>query len=119
MKQKGIRIAVLSNKPHARTVENIEAIFGKDSFDLVLGEQPGIPKKPDTAGVRRILKEWQIAPEECYYVGDTNTDMQTGLGAGLVTIGAAWGFRGRTELESFHPQYVADTPAEVIEIIHK
>jgi phosphoglycolate phosphatase len=52
-------------------------------------------------------------------VGDTNTDMQTGLGAGLVTIGAAWGFRGRAELEPFHPQYVADTPAEVIEIIHK
>jgi phosphoglycolate phosphatase len=119
MKAKGIRIAVLSNKPHARTVENIEAIFGKDSFDLVLGEQPGIPKKPDPAGVRRILKEWQIAPEECYYVGDTNTDMQTGLGAGLVTIGAAWGFRGRAELESFRPQYVADTPTEVIEIIHE
>jgi phosphoglycolate phosphatase len=43
--------------------------------------------------------------------------MQTGLGAGLVTIGASWGFRGRTELESFHPQYVADTPTEIIEII--
>jgi phosphoglycolate phosphatase len=117
LKAQGIRIAVLSNKPHARTIENIETIFGKDCFDLVRGEQPGVPKKPDPAGIELILKEWQIRPEECYYVGDTDTDMRTGLGAGLVTIGAAWGFRGRAELESFHPQYVIDTPQEMHNII--
>ena len=113
LKSRGISIAVLSNKPHARTVENIETIFGKGYFDYVAGEQPGIPRKPDPAGVRRILDRFRVKPEECLYFGDTSTDMQTGLGAGLVTVGVTWGFRDRTELESFHPQYVISHPREV------
>lgn len=114
LKERGIRIAVLSNKPHARTVENIEAIFGKGYFDYIAGEQPGVPKKPDPAGVLRILEAFQVKPEECLYLGDTNTDMKTGLGAGLITIGVTWGFRGRKELEAFHPQYIIDCPKEVL-----
>lgn len=115
LKERGIKIAVLSNKPHERTVDNIETVFGKGYFDYVAGEQPGIPRKPDPAGVYRILEAFGEKPEACLYFGDTNTDMQTGLGAGLVTIGVTWGFRDREELESFHPQYVIDKPREVFD----
>lgn len=117
LKQKDIKIAVLSNKPHARTLENIETVFGTGYFDYVAGEQPGIPKKPDPAGVMRILDALEVKPEDCLYFGDTNTDMKTGLGAGLVTVGVTWGFRERAELESFCPQYVIDAPKEVLERI--
>lgn len=117
MKVRGIRIAVLSNKPHERTVENIETVFGKGYFDIVAGEQPGITRKPDPAGVYRILETFGEKPEDCLYFGDTNTDMKTGLGAGLVTVGVTWGFRDREELESYHPQYVVDHPREVLELL--
>lgn len=117
LKAGGIRIAVLSNKPHARTLDNIETIFGKGYFDHIAGEQPGIPKKPDPAGVEQILGKFNINPNECLYFGDTNTDMKTGLGAGLITIGVTWGFRGREELEAFHPQYIIDHPREAKEIL--
>lgn len=115
LKAKGIKIAVLSNKPHPRTVENIEAVFGPGYFDYVAGEQPGVPRKPDPAGVKLILDKFDRKPEECLYFGDTNTDMKTGLGAGLVTVGVTWGFRGREELESFHPQFIVDHPLEILE----
>lgn len=117
LKKRGIRIAVLSNKPHPRTVENIETVFGAGYFDYVAGEQPGIPRKPDPAGVRLILERFGVKPEECLYFGDTNTDMKTGLGAGLQTVGVTWGFRDREELESFHPQYIISHPDEVFEQI--
>lgn len=117
LKARGIKIAVLSNKPHERTVENIEAVFGKGYFDYVAGERPGIPRKPDAAGVKLILEAFGETPEHCLYFGDTNTDMQTGLGAGLTTVGVTWGFRDRAELESFQPQYVIDHPGEVLEDI--
>lgn len=113
LKSQKIKIAVLSNKPHARTLENIETIFGKGYFDYIAGERPGIPKKPDPTGVFMILKALDVKAEECLYFGDTNTDMKTGLGAGLVTVGVTWGFRGREELESFHPQYIIDHPDEI------
>ncbi len=115
LKEKGIKIAVLSNKPHPRTVENIEAVFGAGYFDYVAGEQPGVPRKPDPAGVKLILDRFGLKPEECLYFGDTNTDMKTGLGAGLVTAGVTWGFRDREELLSFHPQFVINHPLEILE----
>ena len=86
LKARGIRIAVLSNKPHARTVENIEAVFGKGYFDIVAGQKDDVPKKPDPAGVNRILEEFGCKPEESLYFGDTNTDMQTGLNAKSVAV---------------------------------
>lgn len=116
MKERGIRIAVLSNKPHEQTIDNIEAVFGKGYFDIVAGEQPGVPRKPDPSGVYRILEAFGEKPENCFYFGDTDTDMQTGLGAGLTTVGVTWGFRDREELEGCHPQYVADSPGDVFEI---
>ena len=117
LKEREIKIAVLSNKPNKQTVENIETFFGKGFFDYVAGERPGIPRKPDPAGVRLILEQFGEKPENCLYFGDTNTDMKTGLGAGLITVGVTWGFRGRAELESYHPQYVIDEPREVFENI--
>ena len=63
LKEKGIRTAVFSNKPHAQAVENIEAIFGAGYFDAVRGEQPGVPKKPDPAGALLICRELGEKPE--------------------------------------------------------
>lgn len=117
LKERGLLLAVLSNKPHAKAVENIEAVFGKGYFDYVAGERPEIPKKPNPAGVVRILDSLQVKNRECLYFGDTDTDMKTGLGAGLTTVGVTWGFRDRAELESFNPQYVIDHPKEVFEKI--
>lgn len=117
LKEQGIRIAVLSNKPHARTVENIEAIFGTGYFDLVAGQKDEIPKKPDPTGVNLILEQFACKPEECLYFGDTNTDMQTGLNAKAHTVGVTWGFRDRAELEAFHPEFVIDDARVVMEKI--
>ena len=110
MKERGIRTAVLSNKGHEEAVRNIETVFGAGCFDRIAGEQEGIPRKPDPAGALYTAKALGVRPEECLYLGDSNTDMRTGIAAGMDTVGVTWGFRSREELESFHPRYLADDP---------
>mgnify|MGYP002615609994 CR=1 FL=1 len=39
LKEKGVKIAVLSNKPHERTKDVIKAVFGEGYFDVVQGQQ--------------------------------------------------------------------------------
>lgn len=117
IREKGLKTAVFSNKPHAQTVENITGLFGRDAFDAVRGQQEGIPKKPAPDGVFCIMEELGVKPEECLYFGDTGTDMQTGKNAGLDTVGVLWGFRGREELESYSPEYLIEKPEEAIRII--
>lgn len=119
LKEQGIRTAVLSNKPHERTADNIRGTLGMEQFDRVYGEREaqGIPKKPSPEGLWKILEELQIEKENCLYLGDTNTDMITAGAAGVAAVGAAWGFRSREELEAFSPCLVADTPWQVIDYI--
>lgn len=117
LKEKGVKIAVVSNKPHERVLQNMDAIFGKDFFDHLQGEKPGVNRKPDPAAVFETLKALGLNKEECLYVGDTNTDMMTGRNAGLDTAGVTWGFRSEEELRSYNPAYIVHHPSEIGDII--
>jgi phosphoglycolate phosphatase len=117
LKKNKFKIAVLSNKPHERTIDNVEGIFGIGYFDVIAGEKEEVRRKPDPEGAIIIAKELGVLPENCLYIGDTNTDMETGIGAGMDTVGVTWGFRTRKELESFNPKYVINSPNEIEDIL--
>lgn len=117
MKAAGMKLAVFTNKPHQRGIETVEAVYGKGFFDVVLGEQEGLPKKPDPTGAFQVMKTLGVTREECLYMGDTNTDMETAANAGLDAVGAVWGFRGREELETFHPKFMAEQPLDVAKML--
>lgn len=51
--------------------------------------------------------------EEVIYIGDSGVDMQTGLNAGVTTIGVCWGFRPKSELQEFNPALLVETPEEI------
>lgn len=120
LKKKGIKIACFSNKPHDQTLDSLDAGIGLSYFDAVRGQVDGIPVKPDKTGAMLLLEELGgIKPEEVLYFGDTNTDMQTGLGAGFKTVGVTWGFRAKNELEQYHPQYIIDHALEGLTIVEK
>lgn len=114
LKDRGVRIAVLSNKPHAQTVDVVESLFGRGYFDVIQGQREGVPIKPDPGGVFEILKELKLKPEDILYLGDTATDMRTGKSAGAFTVGALWGFRDRKELEESHADAVIGRPSELL-----
>lgn len=113
LKKAGIAIAVLSNKPHDRTVDVVESLFGEGYFDHVLGMKDESTRKPNPAGALAIAEAFGLEPAQCMYVGDTNTDMQTGVAAGMLTIGVTWGFRSREELETNGAQRIIDHPMEL------
>lgn len=119
LKRQGIKLAVFSNKPHDQTVVSIEEAFGKGFFDEIAGQIDGVPKKPDPSGAIRIARKLGVKKEECLYIGDTNTDMKTGIAAGMDTLGVLWGFRSREELEAFHPMAVIEHPKEILNYIEK
>ena len=116
LKSMGLKLAVLSNKPHAQTVKVIEKLFGQGVFDWVQGQKEGIEKKPDPSGAFAIAKAFDVLPEECMYVGDTNVDMMTGNRAGMFTIGVLWGFRTREELIENHAHALAEHPSDLIRL---
>ncbi len=117
LKKRQIKIAVLTNKGQRQAVENIETVFGQGYFDMITGEQEGLKRKPDPQGALYTAEALGALPSECLYLGDTNTDMRTGIAAGMDTVGVAWGFRKREELEQFHPAYIVSHPSEIMSIL--
>lgn len=114
LKKRAVKIAVLSNKPHQESIKVVTNLFGNQLFDCIQGQIDGVPIKPDPAGVFQILKVIDTQPEETLYLGDTATDMKTGKAAGLLTIGALWGFRDRTELENGGADSVIAHPLDIL-----
>ncbi len=117
LKEKGLKIAVLSNKPHDQTIDVIETVFGKGYFDIIQGQKDELPIKPDPAGVFAILKQLNLTAEDILYLGDTATDMKTGKSAGAFTVGALWGFRNRKELEEGHADAIIAHPLELLRYV--
>lgn len=117
LKQKNVKIAVLSNKPHAETVNVIETLFGKDYFDVIQGQKENVAIKPSPEGVFQILERLGLTAGDILYLGDTSTDMKTGKGAGAFTVGALWGFREREELEENHADAIIDHPMELLNFL--
>lgn len=116
LKKRNVKLAVLSNKPHEGTCGVIKGLFGDGIFDIVQGLEIGMKKKPATDGALAILKKLGVDAESCMYVGDTNTDMQTGKSAGMYTIGVLWGFRDYQELKENHADVIIEHPTQLLTI---
>ncbi len=112
-----IKTAVISNKPHNTVCKIAAEIFGGFKFDAVYGQRSGIPVKPDPTGVNMLLEELGAVKDECIYVGDTSTDMQTGINAGIFKIGVLWGFRDAEDLKD--ADIIVETPSEIINTIRR
>lgn len=114
LKDRGIKLAVLSNKPHAQAVKVVRKIFGDRVFDYVSGQQEGIRRKPAPDGVWHILEALGAEASECLYVGDSEVDIETGKNAGLKTISVTWGFRSEQELREADPEHMIAKPADLL-----
>jgi len=119
LKEQGMKLAVLSNKPHLQAIDVVEAFFGKELFLKVRGEQEGIPRKPDPAGAYLIAEEFGVKPEECLYIGDSDVDMRTGSAAGMTTVGVTWGFRSKEILLENGAKHIIDRAEELITIVQE
>ncbi len=114
LKEKGIKRAIVSNKPHSTAVKVSNELFGDELIDICCGAKEGVPLKPDATAVVNVMKELGVKPEECLYIGDTAVDMMTGKNAGIYTIGVLWGFRTQQELEESGACMITDNPMDIL-----
>jgi phosphoglycolate phosphatase len=114
---RGVRMAVLSNKPHPATVEVVAHFFPGHKFDATLGARPNVPIKPDAGAALDVSRQLSIPPGEFLYLGDTNTDMQTARAAGMYAVGGLWGFRSAEELRASGADRLISHPREILALL--
>ncbi len=110
LKEKGIKLAVVTNKNEPAAIHIVEYIFGKGTFDVIIGQRDGLPVKPAPDGVYLALEEMECTKEEALYFGDSNVDIMTAKNAGVEVVGVTWGFRSFEELFAEGPDIIIDEP---------
>jgi phosphoglycolate phosphatase len=112
-----IPLSILSNKPDDFTQAVVNKLLPDWDFAVIRGALPNVPIKPDPCAALEMLHQLGVIPSKCLYVGDTNTDMQTAVNAGMFPVGVAWGFRGEQELIQSGAQAVLQCPDELMSLL--
>lgn len=115
--EKGIKCAVLSNKPDELTKKVIGQLLPDSEFFVVRGAIDGVPLKPEPYSCLEIAKAAGISPEHVIYLGDSDVDVFTARNAGMIPVGAGWGFRGFDELEKAGAEIVLESPLDLLNLI--
>ena len=112
----GYQMAVLSNKPHEHLVPICEEFF-PNHFETKKGQIDGQLKKPNKEPLLKIMEKLGLKQCEIVYIGDSEVDIQTAKNAGVLSIAVSWGFRDRSYLETFFPDYIIDKPDELVALV--
>lgn len=116
---KGLKMAVLSNKPDEFTRQIVKHFLTPWPIACALGATKAFPHKPDPASSLHICQLLNVSPSSVLYVGDTGTDMKTAVNAGFYPLGALWGYRTREELVKSGAKSLAERPGDVINYLGK
>lgn len=116
--REGIHLAIASNKYQEGTEALVKKYFGAYDFMCILGQREGKPIKPDPEIIHEAMESLPgTTAAEVMYCGDSDVDMQTGIYAGVRTIGVEWGFRTREELSAYNPWLMVERPDEIVKAI--
>ncbi len=118
LKNRGIKLAVCSNKIQNMTEKVCDKFFG-GIFSYTFGQNDKFPLKPDPACPLWIAEQFDADPSEVLFVGDSGSDMKTAKNGGFTAVGVSWGFRPRAELLRDGADYIIDKAEELIKIIEK
>ena len=112
--QKGVMLAVASNKFQEGTEHLIKEFFPEIPFVAVLGGRPDFPLKPDPDIVNEVLHKAGVEKEKVVMIGDSPTDMETAANGGIMGIAVGWGYRNMNEVVGLS---VANSAQELLKML--
>lgn len=118
LKNRGITLAVVTNKPDPHAKKMIRTLFPEDGlFARVQGQCADYPVKPDPTMLDVVRGSLGFSREETLYLGDMDVDLQFAKNAGLKCVGCGWGYRGEAFLKEAGAEHVISHPLELLDII--
>lgn len=114
---RGYKLVLFTNKTPDELTPFIDKFLSDLGFDLMIGVGGTVNAKPSPNEVNRILRDFDVLPENTYMVGDGETDMLTAVNSNTIGVGVLWGNRDREELIESGAKFIAKTPADLLEII--
>ena len=116
LKAMGVKSAIVTNKMDKAAKEVQEKYF-PGLIDVSVGARPDLRLKPWPDQGLEALKAMGLDASECIYVGDSDTDIETGRMLNMPAIGCAWGFRGEEFLKEHGAAHIARKPSDIVDFV--
>lgn len=104
----GMRLAVVTNKEGRYTQTVLDAHQLAPLFDCVISGDSLPTKKPDPAGVRHCLAQFQVPTDRALFVGDSSIDAATARNAGVPVWLLPYGYNMGQPITACQPDRVIE-----------
>jgi AHBA synthesis associated protein len=119
LREAGKRIALLTGKDRARTLEILRYKEIEAYFDLVLTPDDLHRAKPDPEGVFRVAAKFDVPTNEIWFIGDSSADLECARAAGCYAVYADWcNLSRRSSALCDLADLVVDSPETVHRALH-
>ncbi len=98
-KSRGIKLAVVTNKPQMFALPLLSYMEIKDYFDFILGGEVIPERKPDPTPLYYVLDKLQVSKDDAVMVGDSNNDIEAGNNANMTTVFFSYGYNRKDPKE--------------------
>jgi phosphoglycolate phosphatase len=115
----GTKCIVVSNKGIQAIHRSLDRFELTPFIDLVLGDEPGVPIKPDPALlIDHIVPKFpRVAKERMLMIGDTEVDIKFAHAGEIACCWAAYGFGDRQHCMALSPEYIIENIQELRAIV--
>jgi phosphoglycolate phosphatase len=117
LKGRGVKMGLVSNKPHEFTLITLEKLKLMPYFAVALGADATANKKPHPEPLLAALAKIGAKPSEAVMIGDSPVDAEAARAAGMLVGLVSHGFVPKEYLISSDPDWLVDSLTEFIEIL--
>ncbi|OHE75812.1 MAG: hypothetical protein A3F67_10035 [Verrucomicrobia bacterium RIFCSPHIGHO2_12_FULL_41_10] len=110
LKEQGFRLGILTSNSEVNVTAFL-AHHGIDCFDFIRTSSKLFGKSRE---MRRLMKEYQLHPDEIIYIGDETRDIEATQEVAIRMAAVTWGYNSSAILKSMSPHFLFDTPAELL-----
>ena len=119
LKKKKISLVCITNKAKEEAEIVLREVYPEGTFSPIIGDDGGMPLKPDKAPLEKACRALGITKEEAVMVGDTKTDLDAAKAAGMLSIGCLYGFRDEKELQEHGAKYIVSDGTELWKVLEE
>jgi len=118
LKQKGIKLAILTNSNQFQANYLLQQFGIAKYFDLVVDDSCGLPEKPSPARLQMVLEKIGVDSKDALMVGDSGADIEAGKAAGTKTCGVLTGNSRKEDLEEAKADYILESVKDFVKVIN-
>jgi len=115
LREKGYQLAVVTSGSRSRVSREVEQCVLRDAFAVIICNEDIVNKKPHPEGLELAMREMNVAPTQCAYVGDAPEDIEMGRRGQVMTIGVRSDYPSSARVQSANPDLYLERLAELLD----